>query len=81
MIHAAITISDERQFQFVTVQNDGQLRPAITGVVPAELFNGVVSDVQAQGAKAKTTDEPVYIAATDAKHPPHIQRFLEFLTK
>jgi hypothetical protein len=81
VVRAIVTVTQERKYQFITIASDGQQRPAIVGIVPDDVYAGVAAEVRERDADGSRTDGAVYIAPQDAKHPAHLQRLLEYLTK
>jgi hypothetical protein len=82
-MRCVIGIYKNMKFEWHKVADDGS-QTTIRGVVPTDIFEGVMSEWRTMTGRTSvdpTREEAVYVASVDEKHPPQVQRLLDYLSK
>jgi hypothetical protein len=82
-MRCVIGIYKNLNFEWHKVADDGS-QTTIRGVVPTNIFVGVMSEWRTMTGRTgvdPAREEAVYVASLDAKHPPQVQRLLDYLSK
>lgn len=82
-MRAVIGIYKTMKFEWHKVADDGS-ETTVWGVVPTEVLEGVMAEWRTMSGRTSvdpTREEAVYVGPVDGKHPPQVQRFLDYISK